>query len=78
MVIAEKLVIGNVAIYLQHQGDPDEKHHESIKHTPAILDIGVIPLCRETSRVRQKGQKRENNWESRAGARNINMNKYTT
>lgn len=47
--MAEKLIV-NVAIYLQHQGHPDEKHHESIKHTPAILHIGVIPLCTEKQR----------------------------
>ena len=34
-------------LYLQHQGHPDEKHHESIKHAPAVLHIGVVPLCRE-------------------------------
>lgn len=52
-VIAEKIVIVDAAIYLQHQGHPDEKHHESIKHTPAILDIRVIPLCREKKSKRR-------------------------
>lgn len=32
------------ARHLQNQGHPDEKYHESIKHTPAVLHIGVIPL----------------------------------
>lgn len=59
-IFAAKLLMVNVAIYLQHQGHPDEKDHESIKHTPAILDIGVIPLCRvKPSKRRQKGKKRE-------------------
>lgn len=43
-------------MYLQHQGHPDEKHHESIKHTPTIFHIGVITLCREGERVGGKNE----------------------
>lgn len=34
-------------VYLQHQWHPDKKHHESIKHTPAILNVGIIPLYKQ-------------------------------
>lgn len=56
-------VLLNVTIYLQHQGYPDEKHHKSIKHTPAIFHIGVIPLWSgtETETARGKDHTREKN-----------------
>lgn len=41
----------NNATHLKHQGDPDEKHHESIKHTPAIFHIGVVTLKRVTEKT---------------------------
>lgn len=40
-------------VYLQYQWHPDKKHHESIKHTPAILNIGIIPLYKEKQRATQ-------------------------
>lgn len=38
-------------VYLQYQWHPDKKHHESIKHTPTILNIGIIPLYEEKQRI---------------------------
>lgn len=57
----------NVLIYLQHQGYPDEKHHEPIKHTPAIFHIGVIPLWSGTE-IRDSERKRA----TKVGAGNRN------
>lgn len=48
----------NVGIYLQHQRHPDEEHHESIKHTPAVFHIGVIPLRTGTANSKKTAQQR--------------------
>lgn len=30
--------------YLKHKRDPEEDHHEAIKHAPAVFNIGVLSL----------------------------------
>lgn len=31
-------------LYLEHKRDPQKDHHETIKHAPAVFNVGVISL----------------------------------